>query len=93
LEVVGGHSQELHIKLKEIIKAIIEYGVLDKHAHDDALLEILNYSVDKIEKRVDMDYFGFTKDSLIYACIELCYEITDKMKLKPIHKIEHVIPN
>jgi len=91
--LVGGHSQELHIKLKEIIKAIIEYGVLDKHAHDDALLEILNYSVDKIEKRVDMDYFGFTKDSLIYACIELCYEITDKMKLKPIHKIEHVIPN
>ncbi|WP_430399095.1 hypothetical protein [Flavobacterium sp.] len=91
--LIGGHSQELHSKLKELIKAIVEYGILDKHINDDALLDILTFSIDKIEKRVDMDFFGFTKDSLNYACIQICYEIIEKMKLKPIHKIEHIVPN
>jgi hypothetical protein len=91
--LIGGHSQELHSKLKDLIKAIVENGVLDKHSDDDALLEALNQVIDKIEKNVDMDFFGFTRESLLYACIEICFEITDKMKLKPIVKIEHIIPN
>lgn len=91
--LIGGHSQELHSKLKDLIKVIVEYGVLDKHSDDDALIETLNNVVDKIEKNIDMDFFGFTRDSLIYACIEICFEITDKMKLKPILKIEHIKPN
>ena len=91
--LTGGHSQELHSKLKDIIKVIVEYGVLDNHKNDDELLNILNHYVDKIENRVDMDFFGFTRDSLLYACKEICYEIIDKRRLKPIIKIEYVIPN
>jgi len=91
--LIGGHSQELHSKLKEIIKAIVEFGVLDKYKFDDDLLNILNHTVEIIEKRVDMDYFGFTRESLIYASIEICYEIIDKMRLKPILKIEHITSN
>jgi hypothetical protein len=91
--LIGGHSQELHSKLKELIKAIVELRALDQHKNDDALLEILNLSIDEIEKRVDMDFFGYTKDSLFYACIEICYEIIDKMRLKPILKIEHFTHN
>lgn len=92
--LIGGHSQELNSKLKELIKVIINYNILNKCENDDELLEIISLSIDEIEKRVDMDFFGFTtKDSLIYGCIQLCYEIIDKMKLKPILKIEHNIPN
>lgn len=91
--LTGGHSQELHSKLKDVIKVIVEYGVLDNHKNDDELLNILNQFVDKIENSVDMDFFGFTRDALIYACIAICYEIIDKMKQKPIIKIEHVITN
>jgi len=91
--LIGGHSQELNIKLKELIKAIVEYGVMDKHTSDDDLLELLNRFIDKIENRVDMDFFGFTKESLLYACIATCYEIINKMRLKPIFKIEYIIPN
>ena len=91
--LIGGHSQELHIKLKPVIEAIIEFGVLDNYQSDDKLLEILNEVIEKIEEKVDMDYFGFTRDSLIYACIAICYEIIKKMRLKPILKIEHKIPN
>ncbi len=92
--LIGGHSEELHSKLKELIKAIVELRDLDQHRNDDEpLLEILNISIDEIEKRVDIDFFGYTKDSLLYACIEICYEIIDKKRLKPILKIEHITPN
>jgi hypothetical protein len=91
--LTGGHSQELHSKLKDIIKVIVEYGVLDNHKNDDELLNILNHFVDKIENSVDMDFFGFTRDALVYACIAICYEIIEKMKQKPIIKIEHIIPS
>ncbi len=91
--LIGGHSQELHSKLKEIIKVIVEYGVLDNHKNDDELLNILNQYVDEIENSVDMDFFGFTRDALVYACMEICYEVIEKMKLKPIIKIEEVVPN
>jgi hypothetical protein len=91
--LIGGHSEQFHSKLKELIKAIVEYGVLDKHKNDDELLELLNQSIEKIESKVDMDYFGFTRESLLYACLAICYEILDKMKLKPILTIEHIIPN
>lgn len=90
--LIGGHSQELHSKLNELVKVIVELGILDINKNDDALLEILNQSKEEIEKRIDMDYFGFTKDSLIYACIAMCYEIIDNMKLKPIIRIDHFIP-
>lgn len=91
--LTGGHSEELHSKLKEIIKVIVECGILDNHNNDDELLNIINHFIDKIENSVDMDFFGFNRDSLVYACIEICYEIIEKMKLKPIVKIEHVIPS
>lgn len=91
--LIGGHSQELHSKLKELINAIVELQVLDLHKNDDAFLEILNLSIDEIEKRIDMDFFGYTKDSLFYACIAICYEIINKMRLKPILKIEHITLN
>jgi hypothetical protein len=91
--LTGGHSQELHSKLKDIIKVIVEYGVLDNHKNDDKLLNILNHFIDKIENSVDMDFFGFTRDALVYACIAICYEIIEKMKQKPVIKIEHIIPN
>jgi hypothetical protein len=91
--LIGGHSQDLHMKLKDLIYAIVELGVLDKHNNDDELLEMIHYSVQKIENRVDMEYFGLTRESLPYVCVAICYEIIDKMKLKPIFKIEHVIPN
>ena len=91
--LIGGHSQELHSKLKELIKAIVDLQVLDQHKNDDALLEVLTLFIDEIEKMVDMDFFGYTKDSLLYACIEICYEIVDKMRLKPFIKIEHITPN
>ena len=91
--LIGGHSEQFHSKLKELIKAIVEYRVLDKHKNDDELLELLNQSIEKIESKVDMDYFGFTRESLLYACLAICYEILDKMKLKPILTIEHIIPN
>jgi hypothetical protein len=91
--LIGGHSQDLHIKLKDLIYAIVELGVLDKHNNDDELLEMIHFSVQKIENRVDMDYFGLTRESLLYVCVAICYEIIDKMRLKPILKIEHIIPN
>ena len=91
--LTGGDSQELRSKLKDIIKVIVEYGVLDNHKNDDELLNILNQFVDKIENSVDMDFFGFTRDALVYACIAICYEIIEKMKQKPIIKIEHLIPS
>jgi hypothetical protein len=91
--LIGGHSQELHVKLKAFIEAIVELGVLDIHKNDDKLLETLNGVIEKIEERVDIEYFGFNRDSLLYACIGLCYEITNKIRLKPIVKIEHIIPN
>jgi hypothetical protein len=40
-----------------------------------------------------MEFFGFTRDALVYAAIEICYDIILKMKQKPIVKIEHAIPN
>lgn len=91
--LIGGHSQELHMKLKPLIESIVNLGILDVHQSDDKLLEIMNEVIEKIEEKVDMDYFGFTKDTLSYACIALCYEIVKKMRLKPILKIEHIIPN
>ena len=92
--LIGGHSQELHTNLNKLITAIIDYKILKKDSNDDALLENLNRSIDKIEKRIDMEFFGFTtKDSLIYACIQICFEINDKMRLKSIDKIEHIVPN
>lgn len=92
--LIGGHSQELHINLKKLIKAIIDCNILKEYSDDDALLETLNQSVEKIEKEVDMEFFGFSsKDPLIYACIQICFEIIDKMRLKPIAKIEHIVPN
>jgi hypothetical protein len=91
--LIGGHSQELHSKLKVLIQSVIENGVLNKHNDDDELLEILNNKIDIIEKNVDIDFFGFTKESLLYACIAICYEIVDKMRLKPIVKIEYLRPN
>lgn len=90
--LIGGHSQDLHVKLKSIIEVMVKFGVFNNHKNDDKLLGVLNEVVDKIEEKVDMDYFGFTRDSLIYACIALCYEIIDKMRLKPIIKIEHITP-
>jgi hypothetical protein len=89
---IGGHSQELHRKLKELFRAIADFGILDNHKNDDALLDTLHQSIKNIENRVDMHYFGFTREALIYASIHICYEI-DKVKLKPIYKIEHIIPN
>lgn len=91
--LTGGNSQELHSKLKDLITAIVEYGVLDNHKNDDQLLNIPNHVVDKIENSVDMEFFGFTRDALVYACIEICFDIILKMKQKPIIKIEHAIPN
>lgn len=91
--MTGKKTMEFNSNLKILILNNIEYGVLDNHKSDDKLLEVLNEVIDKIEEKVDMDYFGFTKDSLLYACIALCYEIVDKMRLKPILKIEHITPN
>lgn len=91
--LIGGHSQELNMKLKPLIEMIVKFGVLDNHKSDDNLLKILTEVINKIEERVDMEYFGFTRDSLFYACFTLCYEIIDKMRLKQILKIEHNIPN
>ncbi len=92
--LIGGHSQELHLNLKKLIKAIIDCDIVKEYENDDALLENLNWSIDKIEERIDMDFFGFsTKDSIIYACIQICFEIMDKIKLKSIDKIEHIVPN
>ena len=92
--LIGGHSQELHINLKKLIKAIIDCDIFKKESNDNILLENINRSVDKIEKRIDMDFFGFSsKDSLIYACIQICFELNDKMRLKSIDKIEHIVPN
>ena len=91
--LIGGNSQELNMKLKPLIETIIGLRVLDKHKNDDKLLEILNENLEKIEEKVDMDYFGFTKDSLIYVCIAICYEIIKKMRLKPIKKIVYITPN
>jgi hypothetical protein len=91
--LIGGHSQDLHIKLKDLIYAIVDLGVLDKHNNDDELLEMIHYHVQKIEHRVDMDYFGLTRDSLLFVCVAICYEIIGKMRLKPILKIEHIIPS
>lgn len=91
--LTGENSQELHSKLKVFIKAIVEYGVLDNHKNDDQLLNIPNHIIDNFENCIDMDFFGFTRDALVYACIAICFEIIDKMKLKPIIQIEHVIPS
>lgn len=91
--LTGKKSMEFNSNLKILIFSIIEYGVLNNHQSDNKLLEILNEVIDKIEIKVDMDYFGFTRDSLLYVCIALCFEIVDKMRLKPILKIEHIIPN
>jgi hypothetical protein len=91
--LIGGHSQERNSKLYELGKSILDLGILDKIKNDDELLEILNQTKEEIGKRIDMEYFGFTKDSLIYVCIAICYEIINKMKLKLIIKIEHIIPS
>lgn len=88
--LTGKRSQEFNSKLKELTKVIIECEVLDKLTNDDELLKTLNESIEVIEKRIDMDFFGFTRDALEFACFVLCHEIIDKMKLKPIHKIEHI---
>lgn len=89
--LIGGHSEQFHRQLKEIIIAIVENGLLDKHKNDDELLEHLSLSIEKIESKVDMEYFGFTRESLLYTCIALYYEILDKMKIRPIFKIEFII--
>jgi hypothetical protein len=91
--LTGGNSQELHSKLKDFIVAIVENGVLDNHKNEDQLLNIPNQVVDKIENRVDMEFFGFTRDALVYAGIEICFEVILRMKQKPILKIEHFIHN
>jgi hypothetical protein len=91
--LIGGHSQELHSKLKTLIIAMVDYEIFDQQRNDESLLEILNITIEKIEKRVDIDFFGSTRDALIYACIAVYYEIIDKIKLKPILKIEHITPN
>lgn len=91
--LIGGHSKELNMKLKQIIEAIIRFGVLDNYKNDDKLLEVLSEVSDKIEEKIDMDYFGFNRDSLIYASLALCYEIIDKVQSMPIiKKIEQHIP-
>lgn len=91
--LIGGHSEQFHSKIKDLIMAIVEYGVIDMNKSDDELLEILNQYIEKIESKVDMDYFGFTRESLLYACIAIYYEILDKMRLKPILMIEHILPS
>jgi hypothetical protein len=90
--LIGGHSQELHSNLKDLIKVIVELGVLDKRLNDNEVLDLFNENEDKIVDSVDMDFFGFTRDALVYACIEICFQITEKMNLKPIVKVEQVIP-
>ena len=75
--LVGGHSQEKNSKLKSLVIALVELKIFDKSDNDDDLLDVLNSSVDILIEKVDMDFFGFTKEALIYASIELCYEIKE----------------
>jgi hypothetical protein len=91
--LTGLKSMEFNRNLKNIICTIIEFKVLDSHKSDDKLLEVLNEVINKIEEKVDMDYFGFTRDSLLYVCFALCYEIEKKIRLKLLLKIEHITPN
>ena len=72
---------------------MVNCEIFDQRRDDEELLEILNSSIDKIEKRVDIDFFGSTRESLIYACIAVYYEILEKIKLKPIIRIEHISSN
>jgi hypothetical protein len=91
--LIGGRSEELRSKLRELIIAMVDCEIFDQRREDESLLEILNISIEKIEKRVDIDFFGSTSDALIYSCIAVYYEIRNKIKLKSILKIEHFIPN
>ena len=91
--LIGGYSEDLRSKLKVLIIAMVDCEIFDQRRDDESLLEILTFSIAKIEKRVDIDFFGSTRDALIYACIAVYYEIIDKIKLKPILKIEHITPN
>ena len=91
--LIGGYSEEWRSKLKSLIVAMVNCEIFDQRRDDEELLEILNSSIDKIEKRVDIDFFGSTRESLIYACIAVYYEILEKIKLKPIIRIEHISSN
>ncbi len=89
--LIGGHSEELHIKLKVLLKSIINYKILENSKNDTTLFEVIDTNIFKIQEKVDMDYFGFTLDALKYACIEICFELNKKMSFKNITKIERVI--
>lgn len=91
--LIGGRSEELRSKLRALLIAMVDCEIFDQRRDDESLLEILNISVEKIENRVDIDFFGSTRDALIYACIAVYYEIIEKIKLKSILKIEHITPN
>jgi hypothetical protein len=90
--LIGGQSEELRSKLKALIIAMVNLEIFDQQRNDESLLEIINNSIEKIENRVDMDFFGSTRDALSYACIAIYYEIKEKLKLKPILKIEQTTP-
>ena len=91
--LVGSYSEELRGKLKALIKSMVECKVFDEQRDDDSLLEVLNVSIEKIEKDVDIDFFGSTREALIYSSIAIYYEIIEKIKLKPIVKIELSLAN
>jgi hypothetical protein len=91
--LVGSYSEELRGKLKALIKAMVECKVFDEQRDDDSLLEVLNVSIERIEKDVDIDFFGSTREALIYSSIAIYYEIIEKIKLKPILKIELSLAN
>lgn len=90
--LIGGHSEELRSKLKVLIIAMIDLEIFDQKRNDESLLEIINNSIEIIESKVDMDFFGSTRDALSYACIAIYYEIMENIKLKPILKIEQTTP-
>ena len=90
--LIGGHSEELRSKLKVLIIAMVDLEIFDQQRNDESLLEIINNSIEIIESKVDMDFFGSTRDALSYACIAIYYEIMENIKLKPILKIEQTTP-
>jgi hypothetical protein len=91
--LIGENSEEGRLKIKALISIMIECKIFDQPKDDESLLESINHSVDKIENNVDIDFFGSTRESLIYSCIAIYYEVLEKLKLKLIVKIEQIIPN
>lgn len=88
--LIGGYSEDLRSKLRALIIAMVDCEIFNQQRDDESLIEILNISIERIEKRVDIDFFGSTSDALIYACIAVYYEIIENIKLKPILKIEQI---